>query len=90
MLGLAGMEIQPVCVILSHTLLKENRIKISAPSPPYIDFLEQLTTQGYELCALRMSWLQADQAETSYNLIGGRSSNRSVTVSLSFTIALSL
>ena len=69
---MAGMEIQPVCVILTHTLVLESK---SPHAPPCVDLMEQLTTQGYEICALRMAWLQAEQAGIAFKLMGGKSSN---------------
>ena len=73
------MEIQPLCVILSHTLVQGKR---NTQVPPYIDLIEQLTTQGYELCALRMSRLQVEQVQTAYKLIGGRNSCSTATVGI--------
>ncbi|CAK8695003.1 unnamed protein product [Clavelina lepadiformis] len=88
--GGTGMEIQPVCVVMAPSLIQSkedhNRKQSKQETcssiivPPYVDLLEQLITQGYQLCAMRMCWFRRDQAEKAYDLLGDKNNEKKIDV----------
>lgn len=73
------MEIQPVCVLLTYPVIcvsqstkTKGKIKLY---PAYIDILEQLLTQGFEICAWRMACFNVVQAKKVYGMMGDKSSD---------------
>jgi len=82
-LGPSGMEIQPVCVALTaplvrprHSQKQRQPLATPKPLPPYVEVLEQLMVQGFELCALRMCWFRQRQAELLYDIAGEQSQEK--------------
>nr|CAB3263206.1 uncharacterized protein LOC104266172 [Phallusia mammillata] len=87
LLGTTGMEIQPVCLVLSSPVINcpksDKKPGLLKMYPPYIDIMEQLLTQGYEICAWHMTCFSVNQAKKLYELMGDKSSNN-----LQFTVNL--
>nr|XP_018669255.1 uncharacterized protein LOC100185948 isoform X2 [Ciona intestinalis] len=74
--GLSGMELQPICVVLTSKLVLPHNTKQHRAgevcTPSYVDVLEKLITEGYELSCLRMSWLRDKQAQVVCDKMTGK------------------